>query len=140
MPSLWQDFRFALRTLARSPVFTAVAVLSLALGIGANTAIFSLLDQLLLRMLPVRDPAEFAVLRSVLAYPVVVQPLLGRPFSRDEDRRGRNSVALVSQGFWKRRFGGAPDVAGRTLTLDDRSYAIVGVMPDSFRFRAASRA
>ena len=62
MPSLWQDFRFALRTLARSPVFTAVAVLSLALGIGANTAIFSLLDQLLLRMLPVRDPAEFVQL------------------------------------------------------------------------------
>src|SRR4029434_8260132 len=58
MNSLWQVFRFAIRSLARSPTFAMVAILSLGLGIGANTAIFSLLDQLLLRMLPVKDPAR----------------------------------------------------------------------------------
>jgi len=58
MRTILQDIRFALRGLAKAPVFTAVAVLSLALGIGANTAIFSLLDQLLLRLLPIRNPGE----------------------------------------------------------------------------------
>src|ERR1039457_7556733 len=59
--AMGHDLRFALRTLARSPLFTAVAVLSLALGIGANTSIFSLLDQVLYRSLPVRDPKALTV-------------------------------------------------------------------------------
>src|SRR6202451_2773219 len=58
---MWHDLRFALRTLSRSPLFTAVAVLSLALGIGANTSIFSLFDQVLYRSLPVRDPKALVV-------------------------------------------------------------------------------
>ena len=62
MGTLIQDLRFALRGLAKAPVFTAVAVLSLALGIGANTAIFTLLDQVLLRRLPVKDPEQLALL------------------------------------------------------------------------------
>jgi putative ABC transport system permease protein len=62
MGSLWNDLRFALRTLKKSPAFTAVAVISLALGIGANTAIFSLLDQILLRLLPVKDPQQLVLL------------------------------------------------------------------------------
>jgi predicted permease len=62
MNTLWNDLRFALRTLRKSPVFTAVAVLSLALGIGANTAIFTMLDQILLRLLPVKDPQQLALL------------------------------------------------------------------------------
>src|ERR1700730_16969650 len=62
MGNLWNDLKFAVRTLGRSPVFTGVAVLSVALGIGANTAIFSLLDQVLLRLLPVKEPQQLVLL------------------------------------------------------------------------------
>ena len=82
MGSVWQDLKYAVRGLARAPVFTLVAVLSLGLGIGVNTAIFSLLDQVLLRLLPVRNPEEIVLLNplgasygsnrgpSVLSYPM----------------------------------------------------------------------
>src|ERR1700688_1173785 len=62
MNTLWNDLRYALRTLRNSPVFAFVAVLSLALGVGPNTAIFTLLDQILLRLLPVKDPQQLVLL------------------------------------------------------------------------------
>src|SRR5215813_9346715 len=64
MASLLQDLRFALRTLRKSPLFTGIAIFSLALGIGANTAIFSLIDQIILQLLPVRNPEELVLLTA----------------------------------------------------------------------------
>src|ERR1043166_3994188 len=64
MPRFFHDLRFSPRNLRRSPLFTIVAVASLALGIGANTAIFTLIDQLMLRLLPVRDPQQLVLISS----------------------------------------------------------------------------
>src|SRR6266851_7398990 len=62
MINLWPDLRFSLRAIRRSPLFASVAILSLALGIGANTAIFTLMDPLMLRQLPMRDPEQLVML------------------------------------------------------------------------------
>src|SRR5260370_1069591 len=96
MRALWQELRYAVRVLAKSPVFAAVAILSLALGMGANTAIFTLLDQVLLRYLPVQSPEQLVLLKFTGAD-------TGRLSSRDEgglyysypmyrDLRDRNTV------------------------------------------------
>jgi predicted permease len=180
-----RDFLYAIRMAGRSPGFTAVAVLSLALGIGANTAIFSVADALLLKSLPVEKPErlvvfanwdqaihqwmyffsyrEFEELRrctgsfsdmastwavdraGVLANGRVdegqthigivsgnyfatlgVTPATGRSFGNDE------AAAIVSHGFWERRFGLAPDVLGRTVEMNGRVLTIVGVAPRRF--------
>jgi predicted permease len=178
--------RYALRGLIASPAFAFVCVLMLALGIGANTAIFSLLDEAMFRQLPVRDPQQlrtalvisqtgetmsnvprefFAELRrnprafaDVFAYMrtemnvdagadvdrVLVEYVSGRYFSTlgvpmlfgraivDADENTEERVAVLSHGFWIRRFGGDPAVVGRTLSLNGLPATVVGVAPAGF--------
>src|SRR6184192_2937715 len=183
------DLRYALRTLDKSPGFTAIAVLTLALGIGPNTAIFSLVYGVLLKPLPypesdrlvglaetyqgnrneldvtydefrfledhnpvlerlaVSTDVGFSVFTGDIAERVNglrvskdffatlgVRPALGRDFLAEEDQIGGPSVALLSHGYWMRRFGSDPGVVGRTIALDGRPTTIVGVMPASFRW------
>ena len=187
MQTLLQDLRYGLRLLWKSPAFTVVAVLTLALGIGANAAIFSVVNAVLLRPLPFPEPerlltvrsakdgqpfattppdfyimreqsrsfehlaayytASFNVtgdeqperLRALIAtagfFPALgIQPALGRAFVRVNESWGSHRVVVISDGLWKRRFGGDPGVVGRELRLTDQTYEIVGVMPPGFRF------
>ena len=185
-----QDVRYAGRVLRRSPTFAVVAILTLALGIGANTAIFTVVNALLLRPLPYRDadrlvtvwqdmrarggpadewasPGNYADWRSEKALfeevavltgwrptltggaeaePVPgeqvsheyfsvlgVQPALGRTFRPEEDVPNAPRVAMISDGIWRRHFGAAPDVVGRTVVLSGQPHEIVGVLPAGFR-------
>ncbi len=189
LETLAQDLRYALRALRRSPGFTAVAVLSLALGIGANTAIFSLINAVMLRMLPVRHPQELKLVVqraaggdihsfSYPAYRILrdqgealngmiafdgtqttvltgaagdferatrqfvsgnffsvlgVEPLLGRLFTADDDRTpGAHPVAVISFGFWQRKFGGDPAAIGKSVSVNESPYTIMGVAPPPF--------
>jgi putative ABC transport system permease protein len=185
---LIQDGRYALRQLRKAFGFTIVAVSVLALGVGANTAIFSVINAVLLRPLPYpeanrlvwigetlkgnstdevtltpdvlewRDHSEafngmaaFNLVRrtltkvgeplqlqtakaSTLLSVLKVQPVLGRNFTQKEDRKGSDQVALISYGLWQRNFGGERSVLGRAITLDDRVYTVIGVLPRSFYF------
>ncbi|HUG55062.1 MAG TPA: ABC transporter permease, partial [Vicinamibacteria bacterium] len=179
-----QDVRYGARMLARSPAFTAVAVLTLALGIGANTAIFSVINAVLLRALPyqeadrlvfltewseqvpemsfsianlkdVRD--QSSVFESLVGYngqnfiltgegaeaerlngrqvssglfaTLRKPPILGRPFTPEDDKPGAEGVALLAEGYWERRFGRDPAVLGRRLVLSGEPFTVVGIMP-----------
>ena len=186
------DLRESLRALAAAPGFTAVVVLSLALAIGVNATIFSVLHGVLLRPLDYdkpdalvamfesnrqlgQDKAEVSLatfldwrdqartfagmgawryrgftltgegdperVSSVELTPSVfhtlgVQPERGRVFTQEEEVRGHERLAVISFGAWQRRFGGAEDVIGRLVRLDDQPFEIVGVMPERFRFPA----
>jgi len=192
-----EDLRTALRSLRSSPTFTAVALAVLALGIGAGTAIFSVVDAVVLRGLPfdqhdrlvavlehdakrpttfgrgatttqtfldwrrlqtsfdglaaaastrfrtrtaTGEPAQVRAQRVSAGFLDVlrVAPLVGRPFTSEDETAGRNRVVILSYGFWQRHFGGAPDVLGRTLDLDEESWEIVGVMPRTFEYPVGS--
>ena len=192
MGGLLRDVRFGLRRMAKSPGFTLTIAFTLALGIGATTAIFSSVSGILLRPLPypqssrlVRllqsypekglstwrlSPASFALYRdhnqvfdSIAGYTTAgvtltglgsperlqaskvtagffttlrVPPLLGRTFKTGEDVPVKNTVCVLSYGFWQRHFGFDPKVIGKPLTVDGSALEIVGVMPPDFHFPA----
>ncbi|PYV10135.1 MAG: hypothetical protein DMG07_21690, partial [Acidobacteria bacterium] len=194
MDTLLQDLRCGMRALRKQPGFSAIAVLTLAVGIGANTAIFSVVNAALLRPFPFREPDRlmkvslvipsmhgepprddvvwsypkfqtFRQLQQVFErlatyrggtfnltgieepervsgeivgadyFPVLgVGARVGRTFLPEEDATpGTHWVALLGHGLWQRRFGGDPAVVGTTITLDTRTYTVVGVLPPGFR-------
>src|SRR5437588_7053612 len=191
METLFKDIRYGLRSLLKRPGFTAVALITLALGIGANTAIFSLVNAVLLRPLPFAEPdrlvwmwgktrnggmrasvspldfldyrkqnqtfEEFAAAFSIplpmnlsgsgeperLSAAAVtgnyfqamgVKPALGRTFLRENESPGRDQVAVLSYGLWRKRFGGDPAIVNKTVTLDGKAFEVIGVMPRDFSF------
>ena len=190
MRTLWQDLRFGARMLLKKPGFTLTAVITLALGIGANTAIFSVVRAALLSPLPYDESGRLVVVwqsfpqRGLdlvpMSYPNFVDlsgqakvfeeagafgninvsltgtgepervagmrvsatlllisgvaPLMGRGFLPEEDRPGGANVVILSHGLWRRRFGAVAQIIGKTVTLDDQSYMVVGVMPPNFDF------
>src|SRR5687767_12155825 len=191
MSTFTQDVRYAFRTLTRNPGFVLVVVLTLGLGIGANTAIFSLMDQVLLRSLPVRDPGSLVLLDGpgpfqgrtmnafTFSYPMYrdfrdlnqvfdgiigrfpasmtvvwrgqaerangelitgnyfdvlgVSAAAGRVFNAADDQTpGAHPVAVLSHGYWMRRFGGDAGVIGQTITVNGHPLTIVGVSAAGF--------
>src|SRR5881394_3495521 len=177
--------RFAVRQLIKNPAFSAVAILTLALGIGANTAIFSIVNAVLLRPLPYPDADRIMVLnessgpgqdysvalpdyfdwrndntvfehlaathkesRNLSGIPgreperiscasvtrnffniIGLPPEIGRTFSEDEDKVGAPPVVVISDRLWRRAFNADPSVLGRSITLHDQNYTVIGVMP-----------
>jgi predicted permease len=187
MPTLFQDVRFAFRMLRKNPGFTTAAVLTLALGIGMNTALFSIVNAVLLRAIPYPHPEQLVTLReskpnfatgsislpnfldwqkenrtfasmaavrggrsvvltglgdaeqlnavlmtSGFLEQLGVHPVVGRTFTQNEELPGAAPTVLLAGRLWNRKFGSAPDVVGKPLTLDGRQYTIIGVIPPSF--------
>jgi len=188
MESTWRDILYAFRILRRSPGFGAITVVTLALGIGANTAIFSVINALLLQPLPLHEPERLLFITSanpqrggsgipfsLPAYEILrdgtrvfsaiaafagegltltrsgepeqltgavvspnffqtieAQPAWGRAFQPDEGNSGAKPVALISDGLWRRRFGGSPAILGKTIVLEQIPTTIIGVMPAGF--------
>lgn len=145
---LWQDLRYAKRQLAANPGFVAVAVLSLALGIGANTAIFGLIDHVMLRLLPVRHPEQLAVIRETVSYPrfeelrrrnAVFSSMLGVHLMTDLEvtHLGSATGELVSGNYFQTL--GVPAALGRTLLPEDDAAPEAGpvaVISDGYWKRA----
>ncbi len=189
---MFQDLRFGVRMLLKNPGFTIVLVVTLALGIGANTALFSVVNGVLLNPLPYPKPEQLVTLHQsnlnfetyAIPYPnfrdwkkenrtcsamavsrpfdftltgmgdaeringqfvtadffsvLGVNPQLGRSFAPGEDEFGRGPVALISADLWQRKFGSEPHALGKSITLDERSYTIVGVIPANFNLQVSN--
>jgi len=187
LDALLQDLRYGARMLRKDPGFTAIAVLTLALGIGANTAIFSVVNAVLLRPLPYTYADQLLIIRATSqrvglhspSYPdfldwrkqsrtvlqmaalnnrafnlsgvaqpesidgyavspntlsmLGVRPILGRDFLPSEEAPGTAPVVLLSYALWQSHLGADPDAVGKNVTLDGRSFTIIGVLPPNFR-------
>ncbi len=189
MKSLWQDLRYGMRMLVKNPGFTTVVVITLALGIGANAAIFTVVNAVLIRPLPYKDPDRlvritsdeqklgqrdlgvsvpelfdlqkrtrvFAEVAGVLPvnsnltggdeparvethldsgnyFKVLgVEAALGRVFGPEDQVPGNATVAVMTDGIWKRRFGADPNILGRQIRIDNDAYTVIGVLPSGFR-------
>src|SRR5215203_935750 len=189
MDILWKNVVYSVRILLKRPSLTALAIIAIALGIGANTAIFSVVNTVLLQPLPYGQPEQLvrlatetrnqaldgrgtfsvpdfldlqqsATLEHVATvqevgtivteggdperligaavsadyFPLLrVQPVLGRVFTREEDKRGAAAVVVLSHGLWQRRFGGDPGIIGREIDLGGKT-TVVGIMPAGFEF------
>jgi predicted permease len=187
-----QDLLYGLRILAKSPGFAAITILTLALGIGANTALFSVVNGVLLNPLPFSQPDRLVAMyesspqfeKQSISYPnfldwrrdnrsfshmaafrqddfdltgmgmpqrvtvemvsasffplLGVKPTIGRTFLPQEDEIGGRPVVLLSDGFWHSKFGGSRDVLGRSITLNDTDYTVIGVIPARFSYQSGN--
>jgi putative ABC transport system permease protein len=190
LDGLLKDIRYGVRNLKRTPGFTAVAVLTLALGIGANTAIFTVVENVLLRPLPYPHPENLVEIRNTYPpqipraglspgdyadwhqqatsfsemgaygeiskgfnltgdeepqrvlvgyassdlFPMLGAPVVaGRSFVREENRAGSAPVVILGHRLWQSRFGRDPHAIGRTVTLDNKRYIVVGILPTGFQ-------
>jgi predicted permease len=183
-----QDLQLSLRILRKNPIFTIIVVFTLALGIGANVAIFSVVNGVLLNPLPYPDPDQLVIISQskpnfelgAMPYPnfldlqkenktfssmainrrhnfgvfdtngseliegrhvsadyfsvLGIKPVLGRTFMSHEDKPESSPVVVISTNLWQRKFGGAADVIGKSLNIDDKQYEIIGVLPPTFHF------
>jgi predicted permease len=190
MDSIWRDVRYAGRSLVKAPAFTAAVLVTLALGVGATTAVFSVVNGVLIKPLPypkseslvsvwhaapgvdrpelrfsptmfftyrdenrtlqdlglwsagaatvtgLAEPERVQVIRVTFGtlQALAVQPTLGRWFSQEDDTPGTPETAILSYGYWRRRFPDDPSVIGRRIVVDGRPRDVVGVMPERFRF------
>ncbi len=195
METLLRDVRYGIRSLIKRPGFTIVALIALALGIGANTAIFSLVNGVLLRPLPFAEPDRlvwmwgnirnginrasvsppdfldyrhenktFEEFAASFTMPLALnltgsgeperlsaagitgnyfqalgaKPLLGRTFVLENEKPGNDQVVVLSYALWQKRFGGDPEIVGRTIALDGKAREVIGVMPLHFNFPRAA--
>jgi putative ABC transport system permease protein len=188
--TIGRDARYALRMLFRAPVFSLVAVLTFAVGIGINTAVFNVVNGVLLRPLPYPEADRITLLwmdnrrqgikEDITSYPnyvdwrdqstsyahmaafrplaisltgdgdperlqgasvtanffdaIGVQPTMGRVFVVENETPGKDAVVVISHDLWQRRFGGAGDILGRTISLGGRPHEVIGVMPATLRW------
>jgi putative ABC transport system permease protein len=189
LEALWADLRYGARTLRKNPTFTLVAILTLALGIGANTAIFSVLDGVILKPLPYPQPDRLTLIwtgltsagqtrapfsgpdmmdvkhRSRLFQDVAgtwvgsvaltgtgepeqikvgfvtdsflsilgARPVRGRLFTPQDDLKGAAPTVILTDGLWRRRFGGDQQIVGNSIRLDGQDAVVIGILPADFR-------
>ena len=190
METLWKNLTYSVRMLLKRPSLTIVAIIAMGLGIGANTAIFSVVNTVLLRPLPFQQPEQLVTLateqrdqaldgRGTFSVPDLldlqsrastleavasvqrsgtmvteggeperligavvtadyfqvfkVNPILGRVFTRDEDKPGGPSVIVISYSLWQRRYGGDRNIIGREVNLGGKT-TVIGVLPAGFEF------